>query len=621
MPSAQGAMTEAGVWLPWVRKSLICCLLFVMPILIYLGNTEYGYTKSIFTLIVVSLLAIVWFMEMITRKNYPLQMTQLFWPGLGLIGAGALSFVASQNLNVSLQSLNLLFYFGFFFLILANSIETENDAKLFLSCLLAAALPTGVYAILQYYGLQPGPSGYAPGRESVISFMGNRNYVAEYLAFLFAPTLIIFLNHRAHWLHKILVVFTILTLISSSVTLTVINSTAIWLGFVIGAIFFALAFAAIRLLHHLTASQRQWTLIFTSIFVTLFLLVTSWGIIDIIKYPNDRDTLSRKLFGPVWELWEANSGDIRSWDWWIGYEMWKASPWIGQGIGNFKLKFLDYKAHFSETERGKQFDFYIHPAAQAHNEFVQLSAEMGLVGILALLSVLGIFFGTTLTAAFRAPSNREKVILLGLLAGVVVFLVDACFAFPLHLPASSLGLAFLLALLQSKWLRRDLTPFTLSPRVIAPWAVLILLSLGTIAVSVIAIRDWVADTCLDRAQRFMKGKIGVGVTWERARELLEDCALVYDFQPSDVFYQLGALYDYRARVLTNSKDKTRYADEIKSSQEKSIGYFKKYLETKPNEYTYVQIALAYRRQGSQAREENRPKDAEAAFRSAEEQLS
>jgi O-antigen ligase/tetratricopeptide (TPR) repeat protein len=606
-------------WLSWLRKGLICAMLFIMPMLIYLGNTEYGYTKAIFTLVTVSALAGAWLIEMIARKNYTLQTTKLLWPGLGLIGAGALSIIASQSLNVSLQSLNLLFYFGFFLIILANSIESENDATLFLSCLLAAALPTSLYAIFQYYGWQPGPSGYAGGRESIISFMGNRNYVAEFLAFLVAPCLIIFFRERTKWLNKLLYAATILVLLCSVLALAIINSAAIWLGFFAGAVFFVMALGSIWFLRRLTHSRRRWTLTFTSTFVVLLLAISSWGMIDIIKHPDERNTPTRQIFGPIWELWEANSGDIRSWDWWIGYEMWKTSPWIGQGVGNFKLKFLEYKSIFAETERGKQFNFHIRPAAQAHNEFVQLAAEMGIVGMLATFIVLAILFGATLVAAYRAPTSRERAILLALLSGVVVILTDAIFAFPFHLPASSLAFVFLVGVLHSKWLQPDARPLRLSQKVVAPWALLILLSFGTLIVSVMAIRDWVGDTCLDRAQRYAK-RVSTPGNWERARALLEECTLSYDFQPSDVYYHLGALYDYQARFLQNSKDKQKHSDEIRDAQQKSIDYYKKYLSAKPSEYTYIQIALAYRRQASLAREENRTEDADEAFRLAEAEL-
>jgi len=57
---------------------------------------------------------------------------------------------------VSLQSLNLLFYFGFFYLVLANSIESERDGQIFLGGLLGAALVAAVYGLLQFHAIVPG---------------------------------------------------------------------------------------------------------------------------------------------------------------------------------------------------------------------------------------------------------------------------------------------------------------------------------------------------------------------------------------------------------------------------------------------------------------------------------
>ena len=58
---------------------------------------------------------------------------------------------------------------------------------------------------------------------------------------------------------------------------------------------------------------------------------------------------------------------------------------VGIGLGNYKLNFLSYKADFLSTPRGQDYSFYIPRAAQAHNDYVQALAEVGLLGGLAIL--------------------------------------------------------------------------------------------------------------------------------------------------------------------------------------------------------------------------------------------
>jgi O-antigen ligase len=614
---ARSAESSIARQLLGARKILLAVTLFILPILIYLENTEYGYTKSIFALVSISMIVILWFAEMLARKHYALKLTQLFWPGLTLIGVGALSLSSTlftTNFSFGIQSLNLLFYFGFLYLILANTIESENDAKLLLGSLLAAALATSLYAISQYFGIMKGPAGVTAGREAVISFMGNRNYVAEYLAFLLAPTLLFFVGNRTGLINRTILIIVSVTLVTIFFALILINSAAIWLGLFVGTIFFNVAWGAIHILQKMSSDRRRRTGIIAAVVSLVLSGVFAFGVYDLVKHPDSQTTPTSIVFSTLWKLWQENSGDIRSWDWWIGYEMWKASPWIGQGLGNYKIKFLDYKAIFAETERGKPYDYYIRPAAQAHNEFVQLTAEMGIAGVLATLFVLGVLFGVSLRQAFRISLNRERLILLSTLAGVVVFLMDAFFAFPLHLPASSLALIFSLSLLQSKWLQRQTAIVSLSLRAMAPWA--IVLSVGAGIVVVLAARDWVADTCLDRAQREMQRytKTNKSQYLTSAQGLLEECSLHNDFQPAEAYFQLGSLYDRLARSLSESQEKKE------SYLDKSLAYYQKYLEIKPNEVTYLQIALLYRRQGTNAKKDGSTTDAQVAFANAQRVL-
>jgi hypothetical protein len=61
----------------------------------------------------------------------------------------------------------------------------------------------------------------------------------------------------------------------------------------------------------------------------------------------------------------------------------------------------------------------------AHNEYLQLTAEMGLVGLLAYLGLLGAFFVTALRALGARRSGIARVVLMGAVAGVAAQMVDA----------------------------------------------------------------------------------------------------------------------------------------------------------------------------------------------------
>lgn len=621
-------LSSIALWLLWARKGLIAFILFTLPVFFYLGNTEYGYAKSIFALICGSLLAVLWFAEMWVRKTYPLRLTQLFWPGVGLLVAGTISMIhpilnqgllvegsINQMLLTSLQSLNLLLYFGFFYFVMANSIESDFDVKLFLGCLLISTVPISIYGIMQYYGLARGAQGLQGGWEAVISTMGNRNYVGSFLAHLVPASLILLVLTR----QRLLQIAILLALAFSFWALIIIDSSAVWLGLGVAFVFFLIAALGTGLRRTISSQQLRYA-------VAAILVLAIAGTIsvapELTRLWNSTQTqgnLFDKARAYIQKVWEANSGDTRVWDWWIGYEMLKASPVIGQGIGQYKLQFLNYKAIFRQTERGKQYTFYMPRAVQAHNEYVQIAAELGILGILAMLTILGVLFWSTLRQAFRVPDPKEKLILLAALAGIVVFLVDAMFSFPLHLPASALNLVFLLGLLQSRRLRPDLSSIQLSARVIIPLSVMVALFAAT--VTVFAARDWVSDTCLDEGETDLKlhaPNIALGK--------LEDCSLHYDFQPSEVLFQLGAVHDQLAKQFSAAKPRTQdELDQIKTKKadewQRSLKFYEQSLAVFPTENTYLQIALLYLQFGADAKDEGKTDKAKDYFDKSEQNLN
>jgi tetratricopeptide (TPR) repeat protein len=203
--------------------------------------------------------------------------------------------------------------------------------------------------------------------------------------------------------------------------------------------------------------------------------------------------------GAVRDLWARKSGAIRAWDWWVGYEMWKDFPLFGIGLGGYKIYFVPYKPKFLATPRGASYAFPFPRADQAHNEYVQVAAELGTFGFLVVVGglILLIYLGFRRLSWLKDPQRKWELLLLG--GGLITALVHAAPTFPFHLPASSLAFVVILGLAMSPRygpfgdLRLSLGK---KGRAILA-AFLIPLALG---VSVISARDIVADGYLLSAQ-------------------------------------------------------------------------------------------------------------------------
>ena len=118
-----------------------------------------------------------------------------------------------------------------------------------------------------------------------------------------------------------------------------------------------------------------------------------------------------------------------------------SNPIFGVGIGNWKLKSIDYDS--------KDIVGYIVPY-HAHSDFIQLGAELGIIGFFLYLGVFfwAVFFVYKLIR-FSKLSKTEKVFIFFLLLSLGVYSVDANLNFPIARPQVLVVWAMIIALITS----------------------------------------------------------------------------------------------------------------------------------------------------------------------------
>ena len=99
--------------------------------------------------------------------------------------------------------------------------------------------------------------------------------------------------------------------------------------------------------------------------------------------------------------------------------MWQAAlrmihdrPFLGHGLNTFMGNYLNYWVGGEHQPR------------YAHNCYLQMAAETGLIGLAAFLALLGLLVARMMRAA-RGAVDAERMRLAGLTAGVVAFLIHA----------------------------------------------------------------------------------------------------------------------------------------------------------------------------------------------------
>ena len=116
-----------------------------------------------------------------------------------------------------------------------------------------------------------------------------------------------------------------------------------------------------------------------------------------------------------------------------------AHPFLGTGLGNWKIKSIDYDKN---DIRG-----YVVPY-HAHSDFIQLGAELGIIGFLLYLGVF-VFALIFVVRVFRSQkaTTDQKLFIGLLLTALAVYTVDANLNFPIARPQVLAPWALVMALI------------------------------------------------------------------------------------------------------------------------------------------------------------------------------
>ncbi len=548
-----------------LRFGFLVFLFATQPILFSPWNTEYGYVKSIYTLVLGAAILCLWGLEALRRRELKLELSWLFPILPALILAALLSLLGQTPVCTVLQSATLILFFGLIFLFVLNAPERKQG--FLLGALLFAAFANALLGLLQYLGIAPGgPEGTGPG--AMIATMGNQQFLAGFLSYLVFPALI-FWRAKRFWVLAVLISgfnFAVMLLTQQIGVRLGLGAALVFIAFGLG--FWRVKLDWLRLavtsavgLSALGAVLRLPGLLSGVAFalgaVGLYLLgralrripllwlgLAATGVASVILLLPTTTPLSA-----VRDLWARKSGAIRAWDWWVGYEMWKDFPLFGIGLGGYKIYFVPYKPKFLATPLGQAYAFPFPRADQAHNEYVQVAAELGTFGVLVLLFGLAFLAYFGLGRLNRETNSQKRLELLLLAGGLITALVHALPTFPFHLPASSLAFVAILGLAFSPRYGPfgDLTiRLRRTPRyVFALCAVVLAGTVGTFAV-----RDIVADGYLLAAQ----ASYNLGRLDEAEKQIT--AAVSLDFCPRVSLYWYG-LIKARLGKLGEARDALR----------------------------------------------------------------
>ena len=193
-------------------------------------------------------------------------------------------------------------------------------------------------------------------------------------------------------------------------------SRGAWLAAMAGCSFVLSDYFHLR--HHLGSLYRKHRMYLTVISACLLLVAT--GLLTGVYHMKKESADGR------WLIWKVSSTLVSS------------HPATGVGFGNFPGAYGEAQAaYFAADARSPQEELVADAPETAFNEFVQITTETGIIGLLLFLGI--IFF------ALRATCSAGMTGQAGVIGSLVAFLVFSCFSYPFNVLPLLIVFALLVA--------------------------------------------------------------------------------------------------------------------------------------------------------------------------------
>ncbi len=394
----------------WVKR-LIYLLLIIVPIHFSINTPFIADVKFLDLAVGVFLILFLYIFKRLREREL-----YILWDKIDILIYlyGIISVVGIILSDNPIQSLRNYFLF-FAFLILfyvGRNIFSEKDLSILKKISISTTTAVSLYAIAQFYGYY---ILFAPKGAPIISFLGNPNFAADFVA-INTPIILGYMIDKP-FIGSLL--FTI-----SYTALIMFGTRGALLGFIFGFLFF---FWWIK---------RKGITISKPLILSIIVII----LISIIySTPNPLNQRSLPLWNKLQNTKEflakaENTGSIRArlTFWKVTLLMIKDHPLKGVGPGRFGYFYPFYQSKILKEDKGPKKHAY--NAKRAHNEYLQVFAETGVFGFLVFLFILY----SLLQQGYKRLKSSDNIMYISLASGILVLLVHALFSFPWHLAASML---------------------------------------------------------------------------------------------------------------------------------------------------------------------------------------
>ena len=315
----------------------------------------------------------------------------LYLPIALFIGWKIIGLVFAINRISGIQEIALIFVCSWLIFIVPLVLKNARHIFLFVKILIVSSALVAIYGILQHFGFDIFNWSI---KNSALSTFGRRNFAGEFLVLILPWSLFtILVSKRFHKLF-FAVIFSLLVF-----HLFLTFTRASWIGFIFSMLVTGLLLLKIGFK---TALKKAYAIFL----ILLFVLNAHAGV-----FQFEKGTLKSRLL-----IWKTS------------IEMIKSRPVSGYGTGNFEVAYYRFA-----SERQDVFIPQNQRVDRAHNEFIEVAVENGIIGLfLFLFFVFEIY--KMFWRIFIAVDGKieEKLVSVFAIASISGILVNSLASFPLQ---------------------------------------------------------------------------------------------------------------------------------------------------------------------------------------------
>ena len=383
-------------------------------------------------------IAICWLWSGGAKK---LVLTPTWIPIASFLGIGTASLMWSSNVSVTFQTVQYFSIYVLLFAVASSAFRsTESRTALAVTMFFVGSIEAA-YVLLQCAVGDPFFAvGQLSGKWAAFGTLGNPNWTGEFLAVAALVTLGRLIDLRRSektgyfaGLSAFQGTFAGFTLMTLALAATLARGAAF--AFIVGAAAFFIVGRNENGLRIRSIVSPAAAIVAGVVFVLLAVLSNQAAIDNLLNVKSFRGRIL---------IWEATVMMIRD------------APIFGHGAGTFGLNFPVFQADILSSPTAASFIPNASFTTFAHNDYLQIWAEFGVAGIIAVLVLVWMLLK-------RGRTLASDPLTLGLWAAMISILVNAAVAFPFHLPTTLMLFVILVAAIEAAVVRKtsDLTKHTL----------------------------------------------------------------------------------------------------------------------------------------------------------------